>query len=356
MKILRNIYLSIFIFIVSITIFGLAIFNYQLSPVSDDDEVILVVIDKGTISDIAKILKDNDLIRSEFFFKVYVKLTGKNNLMAASYEFSPNMGTRRIVEILAEGKGVNKDEFNIIFKEGINMRKIASVISENTNNSASDVYDLVNDKEYLQSLIDEYWFIEDEILDDDIYYALEGYLYPNTYAIENKDVSVRDIFAVMLSETDKQLSKYKDEINSSSLSVHEILTMASIVELEALNSDDRRGVASVLFNRLSIDMSLGCDVTTYYAAKIDMNERDLYESEINECNGYNTRCTSFSGLPVGPISNPSIDSVEAVLNPDETKNLYFVADVEGNVHFSKSYDEHRRIISDLKKQGLWYNY
>jgi len=356
MKVLRNIYLSIFIFIVSMIVFACSLFNYQLAPVSDDEEVIEVVIEKGTISDIGKTLYENGLIKSEFFFKVYVKLTGNTNLMAASYDLAPNMGTREIVHILATGKGANKDEFNITFKEGINMRKIASIISEKTNNSALDVYNLVSDYEYLNSLIDEYWFIGKEILDEDIYYALEGYLYPNTYAFENKDVSVRDIFASMLKETDKQLSKYKEEIESGSLTVHEILTMASIVELEALNSEDRKGVASVLYNRLDIDMSLGCDVTTYYAAKVDMGERDLYESEINDCNGYNTRCTSFSGLPIGPISNPSIEAIEAVLNPNETNDLYFVADINGDVYFGKTYNEHKRIINDLKQRGLWYNY
>ena len=126
----------------------------------------------------------------------------------------------------------------------------------------------------------------DEILNDRLYYALEGYLSPNTYQFA-KDATIEDITEKMLNLTGAELNKYKDDINNSEFTVHEMITMASIVELEGSNSDDRKGVAGVFYNRLNNGWSLGSDVTTYYGAKVDMAERDLYIQEINAKNAYN---------------------------------------------------------------------
>jgi len=356
-KIYRNIYLAVFIFLFSVIVFCCTLFNFQLSKVSNDDTSISVTIEKGSsISEIGETLKEHDLIKSELFFEIYVRITGKTNLMAADYELSKNMGTKKIVEILSAGNGANSSDISLMFREGINMRKVVSVIVENTNNSEDNIYSLLKDTDYLNELIDKYWFLENDILDQDIYYSLEGYLYPNTYSFASRDVSVKEIFASMLDETDKKLSKHKTAILEGDLSVHEVLTLASMVELEAVKDDDRKGVASVFFNRIDTGMTLGSDVTTYYASKIDMGERDLYSNEINECNHYNTRCATFKGLPIGPICNPSVTSIEAVLEPEDTNYYYFVADKNGDVYFSKNSTEQTNTINKLKRQKLWYEY
>ena len=104
-------------------------------------------------------------------------------------------------------------------------------------------------------------------------------------------------------------------------------------------------------------MSLGSDVTTYYAAKIEMNERDLYQAEIDAVNDYNTRSSSMAGkLPIGPICNPSIESIKAVLYPTKHDYYYFVSDVNGKTYFTKTYGEHLQIRRDLIEAGLWYMY
>ena len=104
-------------------------------------------------------------------------------------------------------------------------------------------------------------------------------------------------------------------------------------------------------------MSLGSDVTTYYAAKVEMSERDLYQEEIDSINPYNTRSSSLSGkLPIGPICNPSIESINAVLYPKNNDYFYFVADKNGKTYFTKTYDEHQNIREELIRNGLWYNY
>lgn len=356
MKIFKNIYLAFLVLILSGILFVYSVYRYELSEVSSDDELKIIVIEPGSVDSIATTLYENDLIRNKFAFKVYVKISRKSNLKAATYSLSENMGARKIVDILYKGTGVNTDQIKVTFKEGLNMRAIAKVIEEETNNTSDDVFSTLEDNEYLTSIIDKYWFIEDDILDNDIYYALEGYLYPSTYYFSSKDVSVKDVFNVMLEETGKQLEPYKEQIETSDMTIHEILTLASIVELEGVTSDDRKGIAGVFFNRLEDGISLGSDVTTYYGAKVDMGDRDLYSEELKECNGYNTRCVTFSGLPISPVCNSSIMSIEAVLNPTKSNNYYFVADKNRKVYFSKNINEHNKTIAKLKRENLWFEY
>lgn len=166
------------------------------------------------------------------------------------------MGTKKIVEILNKGKN-SKREVNLTFKEGINIRKVATVISQNTNHSEEEFYTLLKDENYLNTLINKYWFLGDEIKNPNIYYSLEGYLYPNTYEIANRDASIESIIEKMLDETNRKLSKYKLALEKNNLSIHQIMTLASIVELEGTNSENRKTIAGVFFNRLNNDMNLG---------------------------------------------------------------------------------------------------
>lgn len=356
MRIFRNVALAMLILTATLIIFVCSYFNYQISPVSSNSTLKTVIIEEGSISDIANTLKENSLIRDVTMFKVYIKLTGKSNLKASTYELSENMGVKKIVEILENGNSYNPDEVKITFKEGINMREIASLISENTSNSEDDVYNLLKDDTYLDELINSYWFITDDIKNNKIYYSLEGYLYPDTYIYTNKNVTVKEIFKKMLDEMNDKLTPYKEEINNSDLSIHEILTLASIVELEGASSSDRNGVAGVFYNRLNSDMTLGSDVTTYYGLKLDMSERDLTKAELNDCNNYNTRCSTFTGLPVSPICIASIESIEAVLEPTNHDYYYFVADKNKKTYFTKTYDEHLSMVSKLKDEGLFFEY
>ena len=353
MKFFHNIYVASLVLLLSIGIFGYSIYNYYFSSISNDNSINALVIEPGTIDDIGESLEKNGYIRSKLAFKLYIKLTGESNLKAGTYNLSKNMNMSKIVDILNKG-GTCGDVVKITFKEGLNIRQIASIIEENTNNKKEDVYNLVSDQKYLNSLIDKYWFISDDILNIDIYYSLEGYLFPNTYEYMNKDVTVKEIFKSMLDEMSKQLENYKEEIINSKYNLHELLTIASIVELEGTNLENRKGIASVFYNRLDKGMSLGSDVTTYYGLRLNVGEIYHNNLDLNTCNNYNTRCSSFTKLPISPICNPSIESIIATLNPDTSKYYYFVADKNGKIYFGKNLSEHNNIIKNLKNKGLWY--
>ena len=342
--------------IITVGIGVVLFYNYSLSKVSSNSDLKEIEIKPGSIESIGNTLKKNNLIKDSKMFKIYVKLSGKSNLKAGTYMLSQNMGTRKIVDILENGKSDNPEQVKLTFKEGINIRDAISLICENTNNKEEDIIKLLDSKEYLDELIDKYWFLTDDIKNPKIYYSLEGYLFPATYNYVNKNVDVKKIFNDMLDKTNEKLSAYKEELNNSEYSIHEILTIASLVESEGANVDDRKNIAGVFYNRLEKKMSLGSDVTTYYGLKINMGDRALTKKELNECNDYNTRCLSFTGLPVGPISFPSIESIEAAIEPNEHDYLYFVADKNKKTYFTKNINEHNNLLNKLKKEKMFYEH
>lgn len=354
MKKLTKIFIIIISGIVLLCLLAVITYNVNLKAVSKDTSEKIVEIKPGSIRSIASTLKEHHLIRNELSFRIYIKLNNITNLKVGYYKLNEGMDVKEIVNSLVKGSTYNPNEINITFKEGLNIRKYAELIEENTTNSREDFIKLVNDKKFINKLINDYWFLTDDIVNDNIYYKLEGYLFPNTYTFASVDVSLEDIIYKLLNETDKQLSKYKDLIDSSSYSVHELLTLASIVELEGSNSDDRKGVAGVFYNRLNNGWTLGSDATTYYANKIDDWTYSLSYKELNNCNNkYNTRCSKISGLPVGPISNPGIESIVAVLEPTLHDYFYFVADCTGKTYLTKNSTEHNNIINKLKQEGKW---
>ena len=343
------------VLILSLLIMLVCVYNFELSPVSKEKKLVTVTIEQGTSKkQIADMLEEKGLIKSSTFFMIYVKLNKINNIYASTYELSKNMGVKKIVSILEKGNTYNPDSVSITFPEGINMRKIATIISKNTNNSYDDVINKANDTTYLKEMISKYWFLSEDILDTKIYYKLEGYLYPNTYEFINKDVSVEEIFNKMLEQTSYVLEEYKTKIEKSKYSPHQLLSLASMCELEGASEEYRKSIAGVFYNRLDINMSLGSDVTTYYAFKVEMSERDLTSTEFNTYNAYNTRGPQMNGMiPVGPICNPSKESIEAVVEPTKHDYYYFVADKKKKVYFSKTSQEQSETISEIKRKGDW---
>lgn len=329
--------------------FGL--YQYQVSPTDESSNAkVEVVIKQGmSTSQIASLLKKKYLIRDEFFFKVYMKLNRRDSIKASTYYLSKNMSLDNIVSLLE--KGASNTDISITFKEGKTIKDYAKVLSETTNISEDEFLTKMKDKTYLTSLIKSYWFLTDAILDSNIYYGLEGYLAPDTYNFKDKDVTVEEVIKTLLDQEEKNLSPYKDTL--SKMNVHEVLTLASISELEGLKDTDRKLIVGVFQNRLSKGMNLGSDVTTYYAFNQAM-DKDLTSEMFNTYNPYNTRSSAMAGkLPVGPICNPSKESILASINPTKSDYYYFVADKNGNVYYTKTSSEHSAKVKELKEKGDW---
>lgn len=327
---------------------------YLSSPVGGNRTVQFEVKEGDTLSTISVRLKESKLIKSPLFYKMYIKFKNSKALTVGVYELHTNMNVSKIVTTLTGNPSVKSTR--ITFKEGRNMRYIVSQITQHTTITENEIYALLKDKNYLTTLKKQYWFITDTVMDDQLYYSLEGYLYPDTYEFRGNS-TIKEIFAKMLDNMNVKITPYKALLQNGNYSLHQYLTLASMVELEATTLSDRSGVAGVFYNRLRNKMPLGSDVTTYYAAKVDMGERDLYKTELNAYNAYNTRNTGMVGkLPIGPVCNPSIMSIKAVLEPTISNNYYFVADKNKKVYFTTNNTEHNKIVSQLKKAGLWYEY
>lgn len=350
----KKIIIGVIIGIISLIIIAMAsfivYFLVAIGPVNKD-ETVKFTIDSGTsTSTIIKNLKENDLIKDEFAAKLYVLLHKGSSFQAGTYDLNKNMSLEQIFLKFVNGDVIN-DNIEITFVEGKRIPDYVKTIANSLNVSEDEVNKVINDKDFLKELIDKYWFITDEILNKNIYYPLEGYLYPNTYQFK-KDATIKDVIVKLIDNLALKLEPYKDEIIASKYSPHQLLTLASIVELEAANDEDRANVAEVFYNRMSIGMTLGSDVTTYYSAKKKFSDQ-LTLNELNECNAYNTRGSCVKALPVGPITSPSISSIKATIQPSENEFLFFVADKTKKVYFSKTSQEQGKVIDELKKANLW---
>ncbi len=344
--------IAIIFLIIGVLLLGtFGFYQYQVSPTDKSSNAkVEVVIKQGmSTSQIASLLKKKYLIRDEFFFKVYMKLNRRDSIKASTYYLSKNMNLDKIVSLLE--KGASNTDISITFKEGKTIKDYAKVLSESTNISEEAFLTKMKDTTYLTSLINSYWFLTDAILDSNIYYGLEGYLAPDTYNFKDKDVTVEEVIKTLLDQEEKNLSPYKDAL--SKMNIHEVLTLASMAELEGVKESDRKLIVGVFQNRLSKGMNLGSDVTTYYAFNQAM-DKDLTSEMFNTYNPYNTRSSAMAGkLPVGPICNPSSESIGASINPTSSDYYYFVADKNGNVYYTKTSSEHSAKVKELKEKGDW---
>ena len=349
-KIIIGVIVGIISLILIAIISFIVYFLVAIGPVNKDEKVEFKI-DAGTPSTIIiKNLKNNDLIKDELAAKIYVFIHKGVSFQAGTYELNKKMSLEEIFLKFINGDVINNN-IEITFIEGKRIPDYAKTISTSLNVDENEVLKVLNDKDFLEELINKYWFITDEILNKNIYYPLEGYLYPNTYQFD-KDATIKDVIIKLIDNLGVKLEPYKDKIINSKYTPHQLLTLASIVELEAATEEDRLGVAGVFYNRLNIGMTLGSDVTTYYAAKKKFTD-NLTINDLNECNAYNTRGNCVKALPVGPITSPSITSIKAAIEPGDNEYLYFVADKTKKVYFSKSSIEQGQVIEKLKRANLW---
>ena len=349
----RNIVIALLVSVGVLLIGLFCVYEVLSAPIdkSSNAEVEVIIPSGMTTKNISKLLENKNLIRNGTFFRVYLKLNRISSLKASTYSLKKNMSMKEICDILEKGNHYNPDVVTITFKEGEAFTKYAEEIASHTNHSYQDVIQLGKDPNYLQSLIAKYWFLTDEIMNSNIYYPLEGYLAPNTYQFKNKDVKIEEIFTVMLDQMEKELAEYQNK--NLNYTLHQYLTVASMLEQEGTNAKNRKMIAGVFYNRLARGMNLGSDVTTYYALQSPMTS-DLTTAQFNTNNPYNTRGPGMAGrLPVGPICNPSKSSIDASIHPTDNHYLFLVADKKGKIYYTKTNEEHLQKVQEIKDKGDW---
>ena len=288
-------------------------------------DAVTFVIEAGTSKqDIAKNLAQAQLIRNEYVLDAYLYLT-RPTLQAGEYELSSSMTPKEMIEKFKKGDVVVKT-VTVTLIEGQSVDDYADTLTKTLSFSKEEFKEKIKDKDYLQSLINTYWFLTDEILEDGIYEPLEGYFYPDTYEFM-QNASVEDVIKKILSNTDIKLSTLKEEMAKSNYTVHQILTLSSLVEKEGITKKDRQTIAQVFYTRINTGMPLQSDISSYYGVHKKMGE-ELLLKDLLDVNPYNTRLTDgqMNGkLPIGPVDNASLDAIWATLHPTETKYVYFIA-------------------------------
>ena len=306
------------------------------------DEEVVVEIPSGTgASAIVDLLNDAGLVRNRFCAKVNSRIGGYNNLQANTYIFSPSMPFQEIMKAINTGNFDYVSKETIEVKDGARLQQVADAIAEQLPYTSEEILDKWSDKAYLNELIDKYWFLTSDILDSDIMFPLEGYLYADTYFVTSDSSTIEGFTEMCLDRMDEVLTERKDAIDASGFSVHELLTLTSIVTKEA-RADDQAKVAGVFMNRLNSGMSLGSDVTVCYIFQEDRVE--LKVSQLESDSPYNTR--KVAGLPPGPICQVVADAVDAVLNYESSDDIYFFADEDGVVHYYKTQADFEQGIED----------
>lgn len=336
--------------VVVIVVAGVTLFmTYQqsLHAVSKNDEKVQFSVVEGmSHEDVINALDENGLIKSKFFTQLFLKFNPYPIIQVNTYQLNKNMDVKTIFDIISTGSYENLVQEGFTVNEGLTIPEIANIVAEELNISQTEVLNKWKDKTFLESIIDQYNFIDEDILNEQLLYPLEGYLYPETYSTVGVEASVEAYTKLMLDMSETVLAPYLTQIKDTGMSVHEFLTFTSIVERESLYDKDKPMIAGVFKNRLDIDMNLQSDITVLYALQrtgLDISYEDL---EIDS--PYNTYM--YKGLPVGPISSVYKTTIEACLNPIKHDNLFFFALEDGNVIYSKTLEEHDKAV----EENIWY--
>lgn len=291
----------------------------------------------SSVSEIATVLQQNGIIRNVEVFKYYVKLKNEGGFKAGEYVLSPSMNVEEIINRLKTGKVFISAIVKMTIPEGTQLKEIADIMANAVKQKDAAVINQLNDRQFIQKLMAKYPdLLTNEILNSSVKYPLEGYLFPATYSFYKPNPSVEEMVTAMLDKTRSVLSAYQSEIKQKKLSVHELLTMASLVEEEATAKTDRKKIASVFYNRIKIGMPLQTDPTVLYAE--GKHKEKVFYKDLEVNSPYNTYL--HTGLPPGPIANAGITSIEAALEPENTDYYYFLATPSGSIIFTKTLEEH----------------
>ena len=314
------------------------IFTAETYEVTDENgNVTTKTVTYADIDAVADILKECGLIEYKPLFKFYCKISNASNKIAAgSYELSTDYDYRALVKKMNQYSGAAVT-VEVMFPEGFTMQQIFERLEENKVASVDDLMEAAKNFSY------NYSFLDPAELGNAN--RLEGYLFPDTY----------EFYAFMepSSAINKFLDNYgrrvTDEMKAQAANrgrtMDEIIIIASLIEKEAGNNEERGKIASVIYNRLNAGMPLQIDATVNYIT----GNNKIADGDLEIDNPYNTYV--YKGLPPGPISNPGLESIKAALNPENTGYYYYALDTATMTHkFSRTYEEHAAFVATQNYQ------
>ena len=302
----------------------------DLCALDKGDETYTVTIEEGDgVFKIASKLKKAGLIELKGFFVLYEIFTGaKNDIDPGTYELNTSMDYRSLVHNMYDPDARRRAEEGLVLvtiPEGYSVQQIVDLLAEKGIATKEELVDAVSNFDFGE----EYPFIDNSLTGQ--INRLEGYLFPDTYEFSTKKTAVFAIDTMLTNFNTKVSNELLSEIQESGYTFREIITMASIIEKEAIGDyEERTNVASVLYNRLNNPDAetaglLQVDASIDYALRLEGKDRSEFSTELDS--PYNTYI--HAGLPVGPICNPSLASIRAALNPSQTDYYYYALGTDG---------------------------
>lgn len=307
---------------------------------NNDPKLIDVDIKPGsTVRAIAAQLADKNVITSQWWFQVYMKLTGDApKIKAGTYAIAGNLSIPKVVEQIISGN--SQTAFDLTIPEGWNLYDIANLlVKRGVIKSASELYDKVgypakSNNPTFSELIEKYPLLAMVPKGN----SLEGMLFPDTYRYY-KDASLDDVLKKIFANAELKFDQeIKPDLGATTLKPYEVYILASIISREGKSYEDKQKIAGVFLNRLNIGMALQSDPTVNYVTGKTTDNPSL--DDIAIISAYNTY--KNSGLPPGPIANPGLDDLKAILHPVKHDYYFFINDKAGNLIYSKTFEEHKQ--------------
>ncbi len=329
--ILKTIKYILIIFIASVIVFGGLLMHYSMSSISDQNTTVTVDIPTGaSFFRVTKILDEAGLVKNKFLFNLLAMAKRATRVIrAGEYEFNLNLTPAAVINKLMRG---DIKKYLVTIPEDFNVKDIAHRLAYFRLIDKDTFLELAKDKRFLDSLGIQADYIE-------------GYLFPDTYLF-NRSMSTRQIMTIMVSQFWKKVTpEMVEKAAAMGFTVNELVTFASLIGKESGYRDEKDLISAVFHNRLKKRMRLQSDPTAVY--DLEAFQGKVLLSHLKRNSPYNTYV--IDGLPPGPISNPGLASIKAVLNPAPVKYLFFVSKNDGTHAFSENMRQHNEAIKELRR-------
>ena len=298
---------------------------------AENEQIIITVPNNFAMEDITEMLFDAGLIKYKFLFKIYTDFShADNKIKAGSYVLHHNLDYRALVQGMTPQQGA-RVETTLTIPEGLTLAQIFTLFEDNAICPANDLWEAATNYDF------NYSFLDKDTLGDKL--RLEGFLFPETHNFYLNSTPVQ-VLSKLLKEFDNRFTEeYRERAEDMGYSVRDIIIIASMIEREAGDDEERPRIAAVIYNRLnSKDFpNLQIDATIRYAIA---GTNLPFSTDID--NPYNTYLRE--GLPPGPISNPGIASIRAALYPDSTKEYYYALNKDGTHNFFTTRAQHEAFV------------
>ena len=327
----RIIFIAVGLFFLVVVFLSLGFGLFLLSPADKDGVAqVFVVRERSSLKEVAGDLEKNGLITNKTLFVLWTRVKGYGkDIRAGEYSLSPAMAPVQLLEILRKGLAIL---YPVTIPEGFTKDQIADVLAAKG---------LVEKKRFLELTEDKAVLSQYGISGP----SLEGYLFPDTYHF-SRGTPALAVLDAMVKRFKQVVAPFMDKVQGTGMTIEQVVTLASIVEKETGRSEERPLIASVFLNRLRLGMRLESDPTVIYG--MENFGGNLKKRDLTDKTPYNTYV--IQGLTPGPIANPGLESIKAVLEPAGTEYLYFVSKNDGSHHFSKTLSEHNRAVEIYQKR------